>query len=234
MKPKSNPAIVILLPLGLLALGVMVSQAAAARSAVADAHGDAATRLANDGNPFIIKIEERPAPRMPQTLPRDAKGRSELLSELYGYLADAKSAAQAQPIVSTIKRLWLVSESPTTDLLMARAQQSLEVGNLKSAQDFLSTIVKLQPEFTEAWNRRAYVLYRKNAPHRALSDLRRVLSINPNHFEALESVATILSELGEKVSALEAFRKLRTLHPQAVGVDKTIEELSREVEGEPI
>lgn len=198
------------------------------------AHQDGAA-AEHKGFAGALQLVQDSHPRqMPRQLPSEPKARSELLSELYGYLAKAESAAQSEPIVATIQRLWMISDSPTIDLLMERAMQSIEVGNFKSAQKFLDAVVKLEPDYTEGWNRRAYVFYQNNTPHRALDDLRRVLSIEPNHFQALESVATILRELGEKPAALEAFRKLKALHPQATGLDSTIEELSREVEGEPI
>jgi tetratricopeptide (TPR) repeat protein len=219
--------------LGLSGLSVLMGPlpTAIAASSGPSAQAPATWQTAGRGD---ARVQPRQPPRLPQRLPETAEERRKLLSSLYGYLSEAKDAGQAQPLVASIQRLWSISGSPTTDLLMARATQALETGNLTSALKFLNAVTKIQPEYAEGWNRRAYVFYQRSAPDRALGDLRRVLALDPNHFQALESVGSILRTMGETKAALEAYRKLQVLHPQATGVGKIIDELAREVEGEPI
>jgi len=184
---------------------------------------------------------ERPGSR---SLPPKAKAdkdsssaraqRKQILTRLYGYLSDAKDKSQAMRLARSIEELWLHSGSPTTDLLMKRTDRAIETGRWQVAETFTDAIVKLQPGYTEGWMRRALVLYQRRRPTRALRSLRRVLAIDPNHFLALDRVGAILESVGEYKPALEAYRKLKRLHPQAPGVVKRIEELTRKVEGEQI
>jgi tetratricopeptide (TPR) repeat protein len=95
-------------------------------------------------------------------------------------------------------------------------------------------LLELQPDFAEGWNRRAYVLYLQNEPQRALGDIRRTLALEPRHLKALEGMAQILRELGEKKAALAAYQNLLKLNPHADGVASAIEELTRDVEGQGI
>ena len=74
----------------------------------------------------------------------------------------------------------------------------------------------------------------KNDYKRAFGDLRRVLALEPNHFRALEGLAQILRSIGEKKAALDAYKKLLAVHPQAAGAKEAVDELTLEVEGQGI
>ena len=66
------------------------------------------------------------------------------------------------------------------------------------ALKLLDAVVELAPDYAEGWNRRAYVHYMQSDYERAMGDLRRVLALEPNHFKALDGLAQILREIGEK------------------------------------
>ncbi len=190
------------------------------------------------------KAPSRSTRRAPNATPPNAKPdvllpdagaqRKQILTRLYGYLSSAKEKGQAARLATSIERLWLHSGSPTTDILMKRANRAIETGRWGVAETFADAVVKLQPDYTEGWMRRALILYQRRQPTRALRDLRRVLALEPNHFVALDRVAAILESVGENRPALKAYRKLKRLHPQAPGLTKRIEELTRKVEGEQI
>jgi len=166
--------------------------------------------------------------------PADAGERARLLGELYGRLAKAKDAGAAKIIETAIERIWLYSGSDTTDLLMSRALKLHNAGKSRLALKILSSVVILAPDYQEGWNRRAYIYFSKRDYRRALRDLKRVLKLDPRHFQALNGMANIMRALGDKASALEAFRKVRKIHPFAEGVEESIKELEREVEGQEI
>jgi tetratricopeptide (TPR) repeat protein len=74
----------------------------------------------------------------------------------------------------------------------------------------------------------------QNDIERALGDLRRTLALDPHHFKALDGLAQILREIGQKKAALKAFKELLEVHPYWSGAKQAIEELEREVEGQGI
>ena len=122
---------------------------------------------------------------------------TKLLDELYGRLATAPDEATATQVMSAIEQLWLHSGSATADLLVARASAAIEAERRDLAMKLLNAAVELQPDFAEAWNRRAYLFYLEDDYKRALGDIRRVLALEPNHYKALEGLANILQQLGE-------------------------------------
>ena len=94
--------------------------------------------------------------------------------------------------------------------------------------------MELAPDFTEAWNRRAYVHFVQNDIEHALGDLRRTLALDPHHFKALDGLGQILREIGQKKAALKAFKQLLDVHPYWSGAKQAVEELEREVDGQGI
>lgn len=167
-------------------------------------------------------------------MPADPVAKSKILDDLYQQLAKSSDAATAAAVAEAIQRLWMFSGSDTTDLLMMRTQKAIAEKKFDLAITLLDTIVELQPDFAEGWNRRAYVYFLKEDYDRALGDIRRTLALEPKHFKALEGMANILRQLNNKKTALEALKKLIEVHPYVDGVKSAIEELSREVEGQGI
>ena len=159
--------------------------------------------------------------------------RAKLLDELYTRLATAPDQATANEISAAIEQLWGHSGSPTADLLVARAVAAA-AANRTLAMKLLNAAVELQPDFAEAWNRRAYLYYLDNDFKRALGDLRRVLALEPRHFKALEGLGNLLQHLGEKKAALEAYDSVLKVNPNATDAKKARDDLKVELDGQGI
>ena len=169
-----------------------------------------------------------------QTAPKNPQDRDAMLSELYVHLAEANDATQAEPISKTIEKLWAYTDSATTSLLMNRAATAVADKRYDLAQQLLDAVVELDPAYAEGWNRRAYVYYLQNDYEHAVGDLRRTLALDPNHYKALEGLARILSDSGQKKSALGAYKQLLRINPYMPGAAEAAKELSLEVEGRGI
>ncbi len=171
---------------------------------------------------------------MPHGLPKTPAEREKILSDLYAHLAASTDEESAKAVADAIERVWLNSGSDTIDLLMERSMKAVADKKLDLALKLLDHVVVLAPDFTEAWNRRAYVHYRMNKVDLALGDLRRTLALDANHFKALDGLAQILREIGQKKPALKAFRQLLEVHPYWSGAQEAADELGREVDGQGI
>lgn len=167
-------------------------------------------------------------------LPKTPAEREKALSDLYALLATSESEESAKAVAEGIERIWLNSGSPTIDLLMERAMKAASEKKLALAIKLLDRVVELAPDYTEAWNRRAYAHFLNEDVERALGDLRRTLALDANHFKALDGLAQILREVGQKKGALKALRELNEVHPFWPGAKQQLDELEREVEGQGI
>ena len=189
---------------------------------------------ANQEPPKASPEPKAKAPNRGSALPKTPAEREKTLSDLYALLATADDEETAKAITDAIERVWLHSGSATIDVLMERSIKAMSQKKVDLALKLLDSVVDLAPDYTEAWNRRAYVHFVRKDTERALGDLRRALALDPNHFKALDGLAQILREIGQKKPALKAFRQLLDVHPYWSGAKEAVEELEREVDGQGI
>lgn len=159
---------------------------------------------------------------------------TETLDGLFARLAKAKDEAEAKGIGDQILRLWNRSGSDTTDLLMARVNQSIAAQNLDLALDLLDSIVALQPRWAEAYNRRATVLFLQKDYDGAMRDIRQTLSLEPRHFGALAGMSLVFQAVEDPKRALKAAEAALAIYPYLDGAKGYVERHRREVEGEAL
>jgi tetratricopeptide (TPR) repeat protein len=162
------------------------------------------------------------------------KDKDAMLTELYAHLAKAPDADQAAEISKTIEGLWLHSGSDTISVLMRRGLKAINEQRNDLALKMFDAVVELAPDYAEGWSRRAYVYYLQSDTEHAVGDLRRALALDPNHYKALDGLARILRDSGQKKSALRAYQQLLRINPFADGAKEAESALSVEVEGQGI
>jgi tetratricopeptide (TPR) repeat protein len=130
--------------------------------------------------------------------------------------------------------MWLQTSSDTAALLMLRAKAAMDAQKPDVALKLLDAVVKLRPDYIEAWNRRATLYYLKNDYARSLQDIREVLIREPRHFGALAGLGMIMQDIGDEKRALEAFRKALAVNPHLEKVPELVKTLTEKVEGRDI
>lgn len=156
------------------------------------------------------------------------------LDFLFGALKAAPDTESAKHVEARIAALWMRTPSDTAALLMSRARQALEADNSDVALKLLDAIVKLRPDYVEAWNKRATLYYLRNDYARALADIREVLAREPRHFGALAGLGMIMRDIGDDRKALAAFRQALALHPHLGNIPDLVKSLTEQVEGRDI
>jgi len=171
----------------------------------------------------------------PKDLPRPQHGdRTRNLDFLFGALKAAPDAASAKQVESRIWALWVASGSDTANLLMTRVKTAIEAKDLNLAVQLLDAVIKIKPDYVEAWNRRATIHYMRKEFGESLQDIRQVLIREPRHFGALSGLGMILQEFGDEKRALEAFRRALEIHPNLQKIPDMVKTLSEKVEGRDI
>jgi tetratricopeptide (TPR) repeat protein len=169
------------------------------------------------------------APQQPQPIER-----SKLLAELYQRLAAAPDPGAARPIMDAIEQVWRNSESDTANLLISRAERFVQEKDAELAMQILDAAVEVAPDVAEAWYLRARLHFVQREYVQALPNLRRALNIDPKHYRALNDLGIVLEELGGKKEALEAYRKAVKVNPFLEQTKRSVEILSREIEGQAL
>ena len=171
-------------------------------------------------------------PEAPSKLPRADKTRG--LDFLFGALKAAPDEESAKHVESQIWAIWLRTPSDTAALLMMRAKAAMDAQKYDVALKLLDAVVKLRPDYVEAWNRRATVYYLQNDYQHSLEDIEQVLAREPRHFGALAGLGMIMEDLGDDKRALDAFRKALAVNPYLDKLPEMVKTLTEKVEGRDI
>jgi tetratricopeptide (TPR) repeat protein len=160
--------------------------------------------------------------------------RKHILDRLFDRLRNAGDPGDAQRIAASIEHVWLQSDSDTANLLMQRATVSMQAGNYPLALSLFDKLVALEPDWAEAWNQRATTRFLTGDTDGAMADIDRVMKLEPRHFGALAGMGMILQGAGLEKRALEIFNKALAVYPLEPNIQKLVEKLTLEVEGQDI
>lgn len=191
----------------------------------------AAVALAPGAPAFAQKPEAAEPPAKPKVTLRERVGN---LDFLFGALKVAPDETTAKAIEQRIWALWTASRSDTAVLLMTRVQKAIEDKDIDLAVKLLDAIVKIKPDYVEAWNRRATIYYMKKDYGRSLADIREVLKREPRHFGALSGMGLILQDIGDDKQALEVYRRVLSVYPRMPRIPDLVKKLQEQVEGRDI
>ena len=178
--------------------------------------------------------QQKKPPQPPAKLPNVGADRVRGLDFLFGALKAAPDEASAKHVEARIWAIWLQTPSDTAALLMSRAKAALDAKQPDVALKLLDALIKLRPDYIEAWNRRATLYYLQNDYSRSLADIEQVLSREPRHFGALAGLGMIMQDLGDDKRALDAFRKALAVNPHLERVPELVKTLTEKVEGRDI
>ena len=156
------------------------------------------------------------------------------LDALFGALAKVQSEEEAKPIEDRILAAFFHSDSPTVDLLMARAAAALHGGAGDTARKLIAAVTNVAPGYAEGWHQRAEMLADAGDDQGALFCLQKTVTLNPRQFEALTELGKLVEEYGDKQAALQLYRKALALDPYFDDLARKVRALEHEVEGESL
>lgn len=182
--------------------------------------------------PQAATAPAKPADPKPQLT--DSSQQRRLLDELFGRLSKSTDSEESQGIAGAIERVWMRSGSDTADLLMGRALSAVQAKQLPLAEKLLSSVIAVEPEWAEAWNKRATIRFMSDDDSGAMQDIAQVLRREPRHFGALVGMGSILQRSGLNKAALKVYRKALEVYPQQANIRTIVDKLTLEVEGRDI
>ena len=164
----------------------------------------------------------------------DARQDDFRLEEMFERLQSTTDALEARQLQANIWQLWMRSGSYTLDLLMSRGNQAMAAGEYDAALEVFTSIVELDPEFAEGWNKRATLYYLMGDFTASVTDIHRTLELEPRHFGALSGLGMIYRALDDDTGALKAFRKVLEVNPHAPGAREAVIRLRKKLKGKGV
>lgn len=135
-------------------------------------------------------------------------------NNLYAILKTAQSEAGGKYVADAIWKNWMAS-APTPEVadLMEQAMERRRWYDYEGARVILNEAIEAAPEYSEAWNQRAYILFLQEKFDESLDDIEKALALEPRHFAALSGKARILFHQGRHELAQQALKKAVDVHP---------------------
>ena len=142
-------------------------------------------------------------------------------NKLEKYFVDLKKSTNLDEAINIEKNIWnLWSSHPSNQFLTNKLElgtELMEKGQHKYAYKIFSNIIFEDPNWSEAWNKRATVLFLMKEYDLSLFDIEKTLDLEPRHFGALSGRAQIYINKAEYRKALENLIQTQKIYPLAKG-----------------
>ena len=157
------------------------------------------------------------------------------LDELFNQLKKTNNPMSARKIEGKIWKLW--TTHPTQDSLtslLAKGSEYMAQNELTSAHNVFSKAIELDPNWAEAWNKRATVLYLMGNYELSQKDIDMVLSLEKRHFGALSGQGLVQIALKNYEKALDSYIEAHKIYPSMKSTLKMMEKLRVLIQQESI
>ncbi len=150
---------------------------------------------------------------------------------IFALLEDLKNSDETVRDRATreLWRIWFEQKGLVGLEMLRRAQLLLELRDFDKAEELLTNLIARQPDFSEAWNRRAVLHYVQGRYQEAISDCEQVLCLNPIHFGALHGLGLCYMTLGEYRTAIQAFTRALKVQPYSIENQRLILECTSRI-----
>jgi tetratricopeptide (TPR) repeat protein len=131
-----------------------------------------------------------------------------------------------QEATKRIWRIWFQQKGIRALETIEDSQKLLDGGEVTEAEAMLTELIHEQPDFAEAWNRRAFLYYTAGEYQKSLADCQMTVKINPVHFGALHGMGLCYAAMGQYAEAIRAFHRALEIQPYSQVNQKLILECS--------
>ncbi len=139
--------------------------------------------------------------------------RAEHRAELFAALKAAPNEHAAKRVESEIWRFWTTGPNDEASQRLEDAMGRRQSFDFDGALAMLDLLVEAEPEWSEAWNQRAFVRFLRAEYEESLADIARTLELEPKHFGALAGKADILFRRGDIAGGKAVLREAVDIHP---------------------
>jgi len=167
-----------------------------------------------------------------------AEKRDDQLNSLFKQLKNSENA-EAIEIENKIWKIWLTH--PSDDRRGFRLTELLTQGSLLikrreliKAHGIFSQIILEDPKWSEAWNKRATVLYMLGRYQKSQNDINEVLKIEKRHFGALHGQGLVQTKLKNYKIAIKSYKEAQKIYPSMRAPKVMIQQLKKLIKEQSI
>ena len=136
------------------------------------------------------------------------------IDKLFIQLKNANDFENSKKIEDKIWDLWITHPSKNSlTKLLADGSSAMMDNKLEAAYNKFTEVIKLDPNWAEAWNKRATVLYLMGKYELSQADIDEVLAIEERHFGALTGQGLVQTALKNYQKAIDSYIEAHKVHP---------------------
>ena len=142
-----------------------------------------------------------------------ADERKDQLNKLFKELKNDNSNLTYE-IEQKIWKIW--STHPKKNkltLMLSKGSDLVKNNKLNEAVKVFTKVIELDPEWAEAWNKRATVLYLLGEFKKSQKDIDKVLELEKRHFGALAGQGLVNIQLKNYEKAIMSYKKAQEIYP---------------------
>ena len=146
-----------------------------------------------------------------------------------------KDQSSSFKIEQKIWKIW--STHPNNDELTSMLSVGSEFVNnnqYPKAVEIFTKVIKLDPSWAEAWNKRATVLYMMGEFEKSQNDIDEVLKLEKRHFGALAGQGLVNIELENYEKAIMSYEEAMKIYPSMNSPKIMIKELKELIKNQSI
>jgi len=149
------------------------------------------------------------------------------LGKLFSELQQTLETDKGKAITQEIWDVWYqVSDEEAKDLF-DQGIAFMSQADFRSALLTFTRLTEIKPDFAEAWNRRATLLYIMGEFNLSMQDIKHTLELEPRHFGAISGLGQIYMRQNKLIQARKAFEKALEINPHLEGARINIRTINK-------
>ena len=131
-----------------------------------------------------------------------------LLSELHSKAPELRNSA-----TMALWDFWYFEAGEVAETYIRKGEDLMSLNKFEEAQSHFEKVIKTYPEFAEAHNKLATVLFLLGDYKNSVNECKVTLKMNPHHFGAWHGMGLCLFKLARYSEAIESFKSALEIQP---------------------
>jgi tetratricopeptide (TPR) repeat protein len=144
------------------------------------------------------------------------------LNHLFNEIKKVNNEVEAINFINEIWKIWSQTRNFDAQFMFDRGVNLMNIGQYEKSITAFSNVISMEPNFAEAWNKRATVYYLNGNFEKSLKDIDKTLSLEPRHFGALDGLAQIYFEKEDFIASAKIYSKILKIIPYSLAAKKRL------------
>ena len=139
------------------------------------------------------------------------------LNYLFNKLVVAENEQEINKITNQIWKIWHEIDDPKMTRAFETGIQMMNLGYFKRSIEYFDKVINKNPNFAEAWNKRATAHFMMGNFDLSMQDISKTLQLEPRHFGALDGMSLIFIHTNQPEKAIDVYDKMLEIFPNSTG-----------------